>query len=61
MARPIRLESPNALYHLMSRGNVGENIFLVDANRHAFLELLEELLTRYDIICYALLSITTTY
>ena len=53
MARPIRLEFPNALYHVMSHGNGGENIFVEDANRHAFLELLEELLSRYDVICSA--------
>ena len=28
MARPIRLEFPNALYHVMSRGNGEENIFI---------------------------------
>lgn len=53
MARPIRLEFPNALYHVMSRGNGGSNIFVEDKNRHIFLELFEELLMRYDIICYA--------
>ncbi len=37
----------------MSRGNAGGNVFLADANRHAFLELFEERLTRYDMICYA--------
>ena len=53
MARPIRLEFPNALYHVMSRGNGGENIFIEDADKLAFLELFEELLTRYDVICYS--------
>lgn len=53
MARPIRLEFPNALYHVMSRGNGGENIFIEEADKHAFLELFEELLICYDFICYA--------
>ena len=53
MARPIRLEFPNALYHVMSRGNGGENIFVEAADKLAFLELFEELLSRYDVICYA--------
>ena len=53
MARPIRLEFPNALYHVMSRGNGGEEIFVEDEDRQVFLDLLSELLTRHDIICYA--------
>lgn len=53
MARPIRLEFPNALYHAMSRGNGGENIFIENADKDTFLELFEELLIRYDVICYA--------
>ena len=53
MARPIRLEFPNALYHVMSRGNGGENIFIEDADKLAFLGLFEELQARYDVICYA--------
>ena len=53
MARPIRLEFPNALYHVMSRGNGGESIFVDDPDRQQFLDLLAELITRYDAICYA--------
>ncbi len=39
MARPIRLEFPNTLYHVMSRGNGGENIFIENTDKLAFLEL----------------------
>lgn len=53
MARPIRLEFPNVLYHVMSRGNGGESIFVDDADRQQFLDLLAALITRYDAICYA--------
>ena len=53
MARPIRFEFPNVLYHVMSWGNGGENIFVEDENKLAFLELFEELLTCYDVICHA--------
>ncbi|MCP4873953.1 MAG: addiction module toxin RelE, partial [Gammaproteobacteria bacterium] len=28
MARPLRIEFPNALYHITSRGNRRENIYL---------------------------------
>ena len=27
MARPLRIEFPNALYHITSRGNAQENIY----------------------------------
>jgi len=53
MARPIRLEFPNALYHVMSRGNGGDTIFVEDEDRQQFLGLLAELITRYEAICYA--------
>ena len=44
MARPIRLEFPNALYHVMSRGNGGDAIFVEDEDWQQFLDLLERLL-----------------
>jgi len=53
MARPIRLEFPNALYHVMSRGNGGESIFVDDSDRQQFLDLLAALIKCYDAICYA--------
>ncbi|MDV6345119.1 transposase [Nitrosomonas sp. Is37] len=53
MARPIRLEFSNGLYHVMSRGNGGEAIFAEDEDRQQFLDLLAELITRYQAICYA--------
>ncbi len=36
MSRPIRLEFPNALYHVTSRGNAQQNIYLSDADRQQF-------------------------
>ncbi|MDV6343033.1 transposase [Nitrosomonas sp. Is37] len=53
MARPIRLEFSNGLYHVMSRGNGGAAIFAEDKDRQQFLDLLAELITRYEAICYA--------
>ena len=38
MVRPVRLEFPYALYHVMSRGNGGEDILVED--RQVFLDLL---------------------
>lgn len=34
MARPLRLELAGALYHVTSRGDGGEDIFLNDEDRH---------------------------
>ncbi|MDP1550476.1 MAG: hypothetical protein Q8L97_10005 [Nitrosomonas sp.] len=39
MTRPLRLESPNALYHVTSRGDRRETIF-EDDDRLRFLEIL---------------------
>jgi hypothetical protein len=39
MARSIRLEFSNGLYHVMSRGNGGEAIFVEDEDRQQFLDL----------------------
>jgi len=43
MARQWRIEYPGALYHVLSRGNNRQNIFVNDDDRQMFLELMEEL------------------
>jgi hypothetical protein len=40
MARPLRLEVPGALYHLMSHDNGGTDMYLDDWDREAFLKIL---------------------
>ncbi len=40
MARQLRLQFPGAVYHLTSRGNAGQAIYLDDADRARFLDLL---------------------
>lgn len=40
MARPLRLEFPGALYHVMSRGNEKSSIFRDDLDRRRFLAVL---------------------
>jgi REP element-mobilizing transposase RayT len=49
MARQWRIEYPGALYHVLSRGNGGQDIFHTDKDRHLFLSLLEELADRFQI------------
>ncbi len=53
MARPLRLEFPGAVYHLTSRGNDRQKIFLRDADRDLFLEILGHVVSRYGWICHA--------
>ncbi len=40
MARKLRLQYDGAIYHLMSRGDRREPIFLDEADRESFLETL---------------------
>lgn len=41
MTRPLRIDFPDALYHVTSRGDRREPIFVDDADRLAFLDVLE--------------------
>ena len=55
MARPLRIEYPGAYYHIINRGNSGENIFIDERDREKFLEYLakgvERFLTRIHTYC----------
>ena len=42
MARPLRIEYPGAVYHVMARGNRKRAIFADDQDRRRWLETLEE-------------------
>jgi len=58
MARPLRIEFEGALYHITSRGNAREKIFLDDEDRSDFLATLGETVKRFGWICraYCLMS-----
>ena len=58
MARQWRIEYPGALYHVLSRGNGRQDIFLSDQDRYTFIELLQEFSERYsiDICAYVLMG-----
>jgi REP element-mobilizing transposase RayT len=53
MARPLRLEFANAVYHLTSRGNTRQGIFFNDGDRELFLQTLAHVVSRYSWICHA--------
>jgi len=53
MARPIRLEYANAVYHVTARGNERKAIFRDDADRVRFLETVEEAVERFGVVIHA--------
>ena len=53
MSRPIRIEFPDALYHVTARGDRREDIFEDDQDRQAFLLTLEQVITQFGWLCYA--------
>lgn len=53
MSRPLRLEYAGAVYHLTSRGNARQKIFLNDDGRETFLNSLSHVISRYGWLCHA--------
>jgi putative transposase len=58
MPRPLRIEYPGALYHVMNRGDQREPIFLDDEDRGQFLRTLGEvcLKTGWQVHAYCLMT-----
>lgn len=53
MSRPLRLEFPGAIYHVTSRGNARNAIFLDNEDRGLFLGCLGEVIARFGWLCHA--------
>jgi REP element-mobilizing transposase RayT len=53
MTRPLRIEFPGALYHVTSRGNAGQAIFLDGGDKSKFLEVLLIVVERFNWLCHA--------
>jgi REP element-mobilizing transposase RayT len=53
MSRPLRIEFPNALYHVTARGDRREDIFEDDEDRRMFLSTLARVVTQFNWICHA--------
>ena len=53
MARPLRVEFPGAVYHVTSRGNARQSIFIDDENRDGFLDVLSIVVERFKWLCHA--------
>jgi REP element-mobilizing transposase RayT len=53
MARPLRIEFPGAVYHVTSRGNARQAIFIDDEDRGGFLDVLSMVVERFNWLCHA--------
>jgi len=53
MSRSIRIEFPDALYHVTARGDRREDIFEDDQDRQDFLLILEQVITQFNWTCHA--------
>ncbi len=53
MARPLRIEYPNAVYHVTSRGNARNKLFISDQDRENFLFVLNGVIKKYNWLCHA--------
>src|SRR3972149_4422755 len=61
MARPWRVCFPEAAYHVTARGNNRQAIFLDDADRRGFLDLLAEAAPRFNLRIIAFCLMTNHY
>ncbi|MBI4224547.1 MAG: transposase [Deltaproteobacteria bacterium] len=53
MSRPIRIQYPGAVYHVMARSNERKQIFFTDQDRQSFQSALVEMLDRFEVVLYA--------
>ena len=53
MSRPLRIEFPGGLYHVTSRGDRREAIYLDDADRQQWLTLFGQVCQRFNWVCHA--------
>jgi putative transposase len=61
MARPVRLEFSDAIYHVTTRGDGGGDIFVDDQDRQLFLAVLAEVISRTGWIVHAYVLMDNHY
>lgn len=61
MARPLRIQYPDAVYHVTCRGNERQDIFRDDADRNRFLHLLEQSLNIYTVKLHSYVLMTNHF
>ena len=61
MTRPLRIEFAGALYHVTSRGDRREAIYLDAFDRHAWLDLLAQVCDRYNFVVHSFCQMSNHY
>ena len=61
MARPLRLELSGGLYHVTARGDGREDIYLGDADREVWLEVLGQVCRCFNWVCHAWCQMSNHY
>jgi REP-associated tyrosine transposase len=61
MARPLRLELSGGVYHVTSRGDGREDLYLTDAGREAWLEVFGQVCERVNWVWHAWCQRTNHY
>ena len=61
MARPLRIEYPNAWYHVMNRGRRREKIFYDERDCSTFLQVLQKCVEMFELEIHAYASMPNHY
>jgi putative transposase len=61
MARPLRIQYPDAVYHVTCRGNEKQNIFRDDSDRSRFLQLLNQSVNIYTVKLHSYVLMTNHF
>ncbi len=61
MSRPLRLELSGGLYHVTSRGDGREDIYLTDADRKVWLVVFANVCARFNWACHAWCQMSNHY
>jgi len=61
MARPLRIELAGGIYHVTSRGDRREDIFLDEGDRLAWLDVFGAVCNRFNWVCHAWCQMTNHY
>ena len=61
MTRPLRIEYEGAFYHIFSRGNDQQDIFLTAPDRFSFLKALGQMAERFDMDIFAYVLMDNHY
>ncbi len=61
MARPLRIQYPNAMYHIISRGIGKMTIFHNDKDWKKFIHFMERVIKKYNWTFHAFCLMSTHY